>query len=141
MTLKTEWVAVDWGTSNVRAWGIATDGTHTFTAQSDRGMGKIARADYPSVLAELIADRAPPGTDTVVCGMAGARQGWMRENATGDRPMAAAISCIAVRSSRSAVIISMARSIGSIIPSVSPRTIDCSPREVFADLRCRARPR
>jgi 2-dehydro-3-deoxygalactonokinase len=77
VTSKTEWVAVDWGTSNVRAWGIAADGGHTFSAQSDRGMGKIARADYPSVLDELIADKVPPGTDTVVCGMAGARQGWL----------------------------------------------------------------
>jgi 2-dehydro-3-deoxygalactonokinase len=70
-------VAVDWGTSNVRAWGIAADGSHTFSRQSDRGMGKIGRTDYPAVLAELIGDNAPAGTDTVVCGMAGARQGWL----------------------------------------------------------------
>lgn len=77
MTSKTEWVAVDWGTSNVRAWGITADGSHTFSTQSDRGMGRIARVDYPSVLAELIAHNVPPGTETVVCGMAGARQGWL----------------------------------------------------------------
>jgi 2-dehydro-3-deoxygalactonokinase len=77
VTSKTEWVAVDWGTSNVRAWGIAADGSHTFSRQSDRGMGKIGRTDYPAVLAELIGDSAPAGTDTVVCGMAGARQGWL----------------------------------------------------------------
>jgi 2-dehydro-3-deoxygalactonokinase len=74
---KTEWVAVDWGTSNVRAWGLAADGTHTFANQSDRGMGKIARADYPDVLDALIGDNAAPGTTTVICGMAGARQGWL----------------------------------------------------------------
>ena len=77
MNSNTEWVAVDWGTSNVRAWGIAADGSHSFCAQSDRGMGKISRADYPAVLAELIGDNAPAGTDTVICGMAGARQGWL----------------------------------------------------------------
>ena len=27
MSSTTDWVAVDWGTSNVRAWGIAADGT------------------------------------------------------------------------------------------------------------------
>jgi 2-dehydro-3-deoxygalactonokinase len=70
-------VAVDWGTSNVRAWGIAADGSHCFSSQSDRGMSKIARADYPAVLAELIGGNAPAGTDTVICGMAGARQGWL----------------------------------------------------------------
>lgn len=77
MNSKTDWVAVDWGTSNVRAWGLAADGTQTFANQSDRGMGKISRGDYPSVLAELIGDNAPGGTPTIICGMAGARQGWL----------------------------------------------------------------
>jgi 2-dehydro-3-deoxygalactonokinase len=77
VTSKTEWVAVDWGTSNVRAWGIAADGTHSFAAESDRGMGKISRAEYPAVLAALVDDNAAPQTDIVICGMAGARQGWL----------------------------------------------------------------
>ncbi len=77
MNSKTDWVAVDWGTSNVRAWGLAADGTQTFANQSDRGMGKISRGDYPSVLAELIGDNAPAGTPAIICGMAGARQGWL----------------------------------------------------------------
>jgi 2-dehydro-3-deoxygalactonokinase len=75
--LKTDWVAVDWGTSNVRAWGIASDGSETFAAQSDKGMGRIARADYPGVLGGLIGDNAAAGTSVIVCGMAGARQGWL----------------------------------------------------------------
>jgi 2-dehydro-3-deoxygalactonokinase len=75
--VRTEWVAVDWGTSNVRAWGIAADGSHSLLGQSDKGMGKIARADYPAVLAELIGETAAPGTPTIICGMAGARQGWL----------------------------------------------------------------
>lgn len=77
MPLKTDWVAVDWGTSNVRAWGIASDGSETFAAQSDKGMGRIARADYPGVLGGLIGDNAAAGTSVIVCGMAGARQGWL----------------------------------------------------------------
>ena len=59
---KAEWVAVDWGTSNVRAWGIAPDGAIAFTASSDRGMGKIARADYPVVLDELIGTSPSKGS-------------------------------------------------------------------------------
>jgi 2-dehydro-3-deoxygalactonokinase len=74
---KTEWVAVDWGTSNVRAWGIAADGSHTFSAEADRGMGRISRAAYPAVLTELFGDNAPEGADAIICGMAGARQGWL----------------------------------------------------------------
>jgi 2-dehydro-3-deoxygalactonokinase len=73
---ETQWVAIDWGTSNVRAWGIAGDGSQTFAAASDKGMGKIGRADYPVVLADLLGDRFSGG-DIVICGMAGARQGWL----------------------------------------------------------------
>ena len=73
----TEWVAVDWGTSNVRAWGIAGDGSQTFATASDKGMGKIARADYPGVLNELIGTGVDGAVEVVICGMAGARQGWL----------------------------------------------------------------
>lgn len=77
MAAKTEWVAVDWGTSNVRAWGIAADSSHTFSVGSDKGMGKIARADFPNVLNELIGSQVDGSVDVVICGMAGARQGWL----------------------------------------------------------------
>jgi 2-dehydro-3-deoxygalactonokinase len=73
----TDWVAVDWGTSNVRAWGIAADGTETFAATSDKGMGKIAQADYPAVLDQLVGTRVAGDVDILICGMAGARQGWL----------------------------------------------------------------
>lgn len=77
MSSGTEWVAVDWGTSNVRAWGIAADGSSTFEAHSDKGMSHIAPADFPGVLNELVAARLGSGSyDVVICGMAGARQGW-----------------------------------------------------------------
>ena len=74
MTNSTEWIAVDWGTSNVRVWGIDPSGEIAFTETSDQGMGKLSRAQYPGVLAGLVKER---GTDIVVCGMAGARQGWL----------------------------------------------------------------
>jgi 2-dehydro-3-deoxygalactonokinase len=74
---STDWVAVDWGTSNVRAWGIAADGSETFATGSDKGMGKIARADYPEILTGLIGDNTPSSGEIVICGMAGARQGWL----------------------------------------------------------------
>ena len=72
-----EWVAVDWGTSNVRAWGIAADGSQSFAADSDKGMGKLARTDFPGVLNELIGTRVEGAVEIVICGMAGARQGWL----------------------------------------------------------------
>lgn len=74
---QAEWVAVDWGTSNLRAWGIAADGGITFSRSSDRGMGKLTRDDYPGVLSGLLADAVEGPTDVLICGMAGARQGWL----------------------------------------------------------------
>ncbi len=77
MTAAAQWVAVDWGTSNVRAWGIAADGSVAFSAESHKGMGKISRAEFPSALDELVAGQVTAGADVVICGMAGARQGWV----------------------------------------------------------------
>lgn len=75
MARDVEWVAVDWGTSNLRAWGIDRSGAVAFSATSDRGMSRISRDDYPGILAELLAGRGRG--EIVVCGMAGARQGWI----------------------------------------------------------------
>jgi 2-dehydro-3-deoxygalactonokinase len=78
--MQAEWVAVDWGTSNLRAWGIGPDGETVFARQSDRGMGRLTPADYPNVLTALVGDGVKSGNDgadVVICGMAGARQGWL----------------------------------------------------------------
>src|SRR4051812_36569650 len=40
-------------------------------------MGRIGRADYPGVLNELIGALVPGKAEIVICGMAGARQGWL----------------------------------------------------------------
>lgn len=75
--MQAEWVAVDWGTSNVRAWGLNAKGVIVFARASDQGMGMLDRGAYPRVLSELIGpDPLPAGTEVLICGMAGARQGW-----------------------------------------------------------------
>lgn len=79
MTENVTWVAVDWGTSNLRAWGVGADGAVLSSASSEKGMGRLAQAEFPSALTE-IAERLslPQGPMPVlVCGMAGARQGWL----------------------------------------------------------------
>src|SRR6188768_1056716 len=42
-------------------------------------MGKLTREAYPGVLTGLLADAVPTTTpiDALICGMAGARQGWL----------------------------------------------------------------
>lgn len=79
MAGAVEWVAVDWGTSNVRAWGIDSAGDIVFSQTSDQGMGRLASTDYPGVLEGMLKDqpRPPDGPlGVLICGMAGARQGW-----------------------------------------------------------------
>jgi 2-dehydro-3-deoxygalactonokinase len=80
VTDRVDWVAVDWGTSNLRGWGIAADGSTAFEKTSPKGMGKLTREQFPAALAELLADvtsSRPGPLDVLVCGMAGARQGWL----------------------------------------------------------------
>jgi 2-dehydro-3-deoxygalactonokinase len=74
---SVEWIAVDWGTSNVRVWGVDAAGGTVFAESSDQGMSKLTPAQYPDVLAGLIGTHAPGVNEVVICGMAGARQGWL----------------------------------------------------------------
>ncbi|EPX75888.1 2-dehydro-3-deoxygalactonokinase [Salipiger mucosus] len=72
---EPDWIAVDWGTSHLRLWQMAADGSVLARAESPEGMGKLDPEGYEAVLARLLPDltgRVP----VVVCGMAGARQGW-----------------------------------------------------------------
>lgn len=78
MSNKVDWVAVDWGTSSLRAWLLDADNTVLDHKTSDKGMGQLAQADFEAALLELIGDHLPAETSTpvIICGMAGARQGW-----------------------------------------------------------------
>lgn len=78
MNENVAWIAVDWGTSNLRAWLLDAEGQVLASRSSPKGMGKLTRDEYPAALAELLKDVTLPGpTDVLVCGMAGARQGWL----------------------------------------------------------------
>lgn len=72
------WIAVDWGTSNLRAWAMSDDGHDVDHVTSDRGMGRLAHGDFEptlmSILAPWVGDRP---TTVVACGMVGSRQGWV----------------------------------------------------------------
>jgi 2-dehydro-3-deoxygalactonokinase len=72
-----EWIAIDWGTSNLRGW--AMQGSEVLaTAQSDAGMGTLARDGFAPAPRQLIADwSVAPGTPVIACGMVGSRQGWI----------------------------------------------------------------
>lgn len=70
------WIAVDWGTSNLRAWAMGADGRVLAEASSDDGMGKLSREGFEPALVRLIGGWLGGGAPVVACGMVGSRQGW-----------------------------------------------------------------
>lgn len=72
------YVAVDWGTSSFRLWLIGTDGGVLAERRSGEGMTTAARIGFAEVLnSHLSAIAAPAGLPVLICGMAGAKQGWI----------------------------------------------------------------
>lgn len=80
--------AVDWGTSSFRLWLLARDGSVLAESRSDDGMMSARETGFAAVLDRHLAEAgAPENLPVVVCGMAGAKQGW-REAAYLDAPAA-----------------------------------------------------
>ncbi|MBR0871262.1 2-dehydro-3-deoxygalactonokinase [Bradyrhizobium tropiciagri] len=72
------YVAVDWGTSSFRLWAMDASGDVLGERRSDQGMTAAARAGFASVLqSHLDALGVAAAVPVVICGMAGARQGWV----------------------------------------------------------------
>lgn len=69
-------VAIDWGTSSFRAWLMAADGTPLAERRSDEGMRHCATAGFETVFRHHVAALGGKGLPVLICGMAGARQGW-----------------------------------------------------------------
>ena len=73
---NTDWIAVDWGTSNLRAWAMGADGIVGYAASAE-GMGRLARTEFEPALLRLIEPWLKAGqTPVIACGMVGSRQGW-----------------------------------------------------------------
>jgi 2-dehydro-3-deoxygalactonokinase len=71
-------VVVDWGTSSFRGWLMSADGQALAESRGSEGMLHCAGgAGFAPVLRDHLARLgAPPGAPVLICGMAGARQGW-----------------------------------------------------------------
>lgn len=71
-------VAVDWGTTSFRLWLLSKSGTVLAERRSSEGMTTAMQTGFAEVLAaHLAAISAPEGLPVIICGMAGARQGWV----------------------------------------------------------------
>jgi 2-dehydro-3-deoxygalactonokinase len=74
-----DWIGVDWGTSNARAYAMGPNNERLGSQQSSAGMGSLNPADYNGELDKLIrpwTGQRASAIDVIVCGMAGSRQGW-----------------------------------------------------------------
>jgi 2-dehydro-3-deoxygalactonokinase len=74
-------VVVDWGTSSFRGWLMSADGDALAESRGSEGMlhctgGGAETGFAPVLLAHLARLGAPQGIPVLICGMAGARQGW-----------------------------------------------------------------
>ncbi|SMF13161.1 2-keto-3-deoxygalactonate kinase [Tistlia consotensis] len=82
--MTIDWIGVDWGTSNLRAWAFDGTGRPLGPARGGPGMGGLAGQGAEAFETALVAalgdwlDGVAEGVrlPVLVCGMAGARQGW-----------------------------------------------------------------
>ena len=70
-------VLADWGTSRVRVWALDRHTAILDERRSDRGMEAMSRDGYGRELENLLsAMGVPRDIPVLICGMAGAAQGW-----------------------------------------------------------------
>jgi 2-dehydro-3-deoxygalactonokinase len=72
------WIAVDWGTSNLRAWIMSAGSQPLGNLSSPLGMAQLKSSEFEAALLALIdpylsTERVTP---VICCGMVGSREGW-----------------------------------------------------------------
>ena len=73
-----KYVAVDWGTTSFRLWLIGDDGTILAESRSREGMTTAREIGFTAVLDKHLAEiGAPADAPVIMCGMVGAKQGWV----------------------------------------------------------------
>ena len=78
-TAAADWIAVDWGSSNLRAWAMTDAGDALAEAVAATGASGLDPEGFEPVLLAAVGNWLGEGarTDVVVCGMAGARGAWI----------------------------------------------------------------
>lgn len=69
-------IAVDWGTTNLRAYLLNQNGEVYDQRESDQGILKVAPNQYERVLTELVGDWFADELPVLMAGMVGSRTGW-----------------------------------------------------------------
>lgn len=122
--VKPNWIAVDWGTTNMRAYAVGEFG-EVLARASGPGMGVLAASggDFKTALLAVVGDWLGQSVMPVVaCGMVGSRQGWHEAgyiNVPQDlRALGNGLSAVPMRDTRLAVW---------IVPGIS----QCDPFDVM----------
>lgn len=71
-------VGIDWGSTNIRAWLLAADGSPIHSEKRSAPSRDIADQNFEQIINELVAALGA-GTDlpVMICGMIGAKDGWV----------------------------------------------------------------
>ena len=69
-------IALDWGTSSLRAWRLSATGAILDARQQGWGIMHLPEGGFPAAFAAITRDWQSPGLPAIACGMVGSRQGW-----------------------------------------------------------------
>ncbi|WP_299935866.1 2-dehydro-3-deoxygalactonokinase [uncultured Pelagimonas sp.] len=77
--MRIQWVALDWGTTNLSAYAVGDGNQIVDRIESNMGMSQLLPGEFEPTLLAIIEpwlsnDRVTP---VVACGMVGAKQGWV----------------------------------------------------------------
>lgn len=76
--MGADFIGIDWGTTNIRAWAMSSDGTVLKESTADEGLLTATELGFHNVLTRhLDILGTPQGTPIMMCGMVGSRQGWV----------------------------------------------------------------
>ncbi len=76
MGTGTALIAIDWGTTSMRAYWLDTAGDIVATRTAPRGIQQIRDGGFAAAFGELLGEDAKSTVPRLACGMVGSRQGW-----------------------------------------------------------------
>ena len=78
MTNAPQLIALDWGTSSLRAFLLGAGSTVLDSRAAPLGIMQVPAGGFPAIFAEIVGDwlRITPGLPALACGMIGSAQGW-----------------------------------------------------------------
>lgn len=103
-------IALDWGTSNCRAFRMARDGAVLETRSAAQGILAVPNGDFAGALTAVVGDWLDADQDSPVlmCGMIGSRQGWVEapylDLPAGAPQLAAKLAPVGLAGRRAAIV-------------------------------------